>query len=340
MSDIARDETAPTETAPTETAPAGEQPAGGAKRERLPRGAWPGIVKNAIRQFSADNLSDSAAALTYYAVLSIFPGLLVMLSALRIFGADTSNAVVKNVVDLAPGQMGITLNNAVKTLQQGSHGTATLLAIVSIVGSLWSASGYVGAFMRAANKVYAVPEGRPFWKLIPVRLALTVFAGVILTVAALSVLLTGRLAKAVGDALNIGDTAVNVWNIAKWPVLVVIVSLLFAMLYWASPNARVGRFRWFSAGSLCAVSIWLIASGAFALYAAKFGSYNRVYGSLAAIIVFLVWLWISNIALLLGAELDSEIQRARAISAGHPADEEPFLGLRDTKKIKADYRTP
>ncbi len=172
------------------------------------------------------------------------------------------------------------------------------------------------------------------------RLLLTVLTGVILTAAALSVALTGKLATAVGDAIGLGDQAVTVWNIAKWPVLLIIVSLLFAMLYWASPNARTGRFRWISAGSLLAVGVWLIASGGFALYVSNFGSYNRVYGSLATIIVFLVWLWISNLALLLGAELDSEVQRARAIAAGSGVHQEPYLPLRDTTKLQPETTRP
>jgi membrane protein len=311
----------------------GATPVGKGKRPKLPAGAWNGIVKRTLQGFQRDNLTDVAAALTYYGVLSIFPGLLVLVSALRVFGAGTSSTVVKNVVAIAPGGVGNTLDNAVKTLQQGSHGTATLLVVVGLVGALWSASGYVGAFMRAANRIYDVPEGRPFWKIAPVRILLTISAGVILTAASLSIALTGKLATAVGDAIGLGHEAVTVWNIAKWPVLLVIISLLFAVLYWAAPNARTGRFRWISVGSLTAVAIWLVASLAFAFYVANFASYNRVYGSLATIIVFLVWLWISNIALLLGAELDSEVQRARAIGAGHPATAEPYLPLRDTTKV-------
>jgi membrane protein len=303
------------------------------KRARLPRGSWTGILRRTVKGFGQDNLSDSAAALTYYAVLSIFPGLLVLVSALRIFGADTSNAMVRNIVGLAPGQVGTTITNAVATVQKGSHETATLLAVISILGALWSASGYVGAFMRAANTIYDVPEGRPFWKLVPVRIVLTVMTGVILAAAALSVLLTGKLAKAVGDAMGVGHTAVTVWGIAKWPVLLIIVSLLFAMLYWASPNAQVGRFRFFHAGSLVAVAIWIVASAGFGFYVANFGSYNRVYGSLATVIVFLIWLWVSNLALLFGAELDSEVQRARAVAAGQSPEAEPYLPLRDTRKL-------
>jgi membrane protein len=315
------------------------KPATAGKRTPLPKGAWNGIAHRTMAAFKRDNLTDVAAALTYYGVLSIFPGLLVLVSALRVFGADTSSTVVKNIVAIAPGGVGTTLDNAVNTLQQGSQGTATLLIVVGIVGALWSASGYVGAFMRASNVIYRVPEGRPFWKLAPIRILLTVSTGVILTLAALSVVLTGRLATAVGDAIGLGHQAVTVWNIVKWPVLLIVISLLFALLYWASPNARTGRFRWVSAGSLVAILVWLIASVGFGFYTANFASYNRVYGSLATIIVFLVWLWISNLALLLGAAIDAEVQRARAIATGMPPTEEPYLPLRDSSKLPAPQTT-
>jgi len=204
---------------------------------------------------------------------------------------------------------------------------------VGVLGALWSASGYIGAFMRAANAIYDVPEGRPVWMTLPIRLGITILTGVLLVVTALAVVLTGGLAQALGRLLHLGHTAVLVWDIAKWPVILIIISLLFAILYWASPNARHGGFRWISPGGVLAVVIWLAASAGFALYVVNFGNYNKTYGSLAAVIVFLVWLWISNIAILLGAEFDAELQRGRAIAAGHPADEEPYVELRSTRKI-------
>jgi membrane protein len=309
------------------------------QRRRLPREAWKSIVKRTFQQFNADNLTDLAAALTYYAVLSIFPGLLVMISALRVFGTSTVDAVVSNISDLAPGDSSSTLTDAARTLQQSSQGSAVLLVIIGVVTALWSASGYVGAFMRASNAIYDVPEGRPAWKKLPVRVGLTVFAGVMLSASALIVIFTGRFASSIGKALHVGQTAVQVWDVAKWPVLVILISILFAVLYWASPNAKFGRFRWFSAGGVLAVVIWLIASGLFAFYVANFSSYNKVYGSLATIIIFLVWLWISNIAVLLGAEFDAEIMRERAIRGGMPADQEPYMELRDDRKVTADKPT-
>jgi membrane protein len=266
-------------------------------------------------------------------VLSIFPGLLLIVTCLRLFGPDTVRAVTENLTDIAPGTVASIISDAAESLQQGQQGTAGLVAVVSLLAALWSASGYVGVFMKASNAIYDVPEGRPVWKTLPIRIAITLVTGVLLVVSALLVVFTGRLAEQVGKALGIGSSIVTVWNVAKWPVLVLIISLLFAILYWASPNAKHGGFRWVSSGGLLAVVIWLVASGGFAFYVANFGSYNKTYGSLAAVIVFLIWLWISNIAILLGAEFDAELQRSRAIQAGHSATDEPYVDLRDTRKL-------
>ncbi len=188
--------------------------------------------------------------------------------------------------------------------------------------------------MRAANAIYDVPEGRPFWKTVPIRLGVTVVVGALLAVSALMVVLTGDLARRVGDAFDAGSVLVTTWGIVKWPILVVIVSQMFALLYWASPNARQGGYRWISPGGLLAVVLWILASAGFAIYVANFASYNKTYGVLGGVIIFFVWLWISNIAVLLGAEFDAELHRARAIAAGHPADREPYVELRDTRRLK------
>ncbi len=301
---------------------------------KLSRDSWRSAITRTVKKFAADNLADRAAALTYFSVLSIFPGLLVLVSALRVFGENTAQTVVNNVSGLAPGEAGQTIDSAVNELSASSQSGAVALVIVSLLGSLWSASGYVGAFMRAANAIYEVPEGRTFLAKLPVRLGVTVLAGVLLTVSTFMVVFTGEAARNIGDALGIGATAVKAWDIAKWPVLVIIVSLLFAVMYWAAPNARVGRFRWITPGGVTAVVIWLIASGGFAFYAANFGSYNRVYGSIASVIVFLIWLWISNLAILLGAELDAQLIRERVIVGGASAVQAPYLPLRDSRKLR------
>jgi membrane protein len=190
---------------------------------------------------------------------------------------------------------------------------------------LWSASGYVGGFMKAANRIWDVPEGRPFWWTIPLRVGVTLLLLVLLAASAVMVVVTGPLADRVGKLIGIGGAAVTAWDIAKWPVLILVVALMLSILYHAAPNVRHPRFRWVTPGAILAVIVWIGASALFGLYVAKFGSYNKTYGSLGAIIIFLVWLWLTNVAVLLGAELNAELERGRQIEAGHPADREPFL---------------
>lgn len=306
---------------------------GPAKLSGLDRRSWLGVFKRTAKQISEDKLTTWAAALTYYAILSMFPGLLVLISVLKLTGKNTTQRVLDNITNTAPGPAHSILTTAVKDLQAGQSSTAGIVAIVGILGALWSASGYIGSFMQASNAIYDVPEGRPIWKKLPIRLGITVLTVVIVAGSALAVVFTGSLARQVGKIVGLGSSAVTAWDIAKWPVLVVLVMLLFTVLYWAGPNVKQGGFRWITPGSLLAVLIWLAASGGFALYVTNFSSYNKTYGSLAAIIVFLVWLWISNLAILVGAEFDAEMQRGRAIEAGRPADDEPYMQLRDTRKI-------
>ena len=295
---------------------------------KLPKGSWGGVLKRTFKEFKEDNLTDWAAALTYYGVLSIFPLLLVLVSLLGLVGQSATQPLVDNVGQVAPGPAKEIFTNAIENLQK-SRGAAGILFIVGLAGALWSASGYIAAFMRASNAVWDVEEGRPFWKTIPLRLAITLVTVILLAVIALAVVLTGPLAEEVGNVVGLGSTAVTVWDIAKWPVLIVLVSFVFAFLYWASPNVRHPKFQWVSPGGLLAVLLWIVASAAFAFYVANFGSYNKTYGALGGVIIFLVWLWISNIAVLLGAEFNAEIERGRQIEAGHPPEREPFLSPRD-----------
>jgi membrane protein len=301
-----------------------DEPDGPAK---LRRRSWSGVLTRTAREFRADNLTDWAAALTYYGVLSIFPALLVLVSILGLVGESATEPLVENVGKFAPGAATDIATSAIENLEK-SQGAAGILFVVGLVGALWAASGYIGAFMRAANVVWDVEEGRPVWKTIPLRLAVTLITVLLLAVSAVAVVLTGPLAERAGDLLGLGDTAVTIWDIAKWPVLIVIVSLMFSILYYAAPNVRQPGFRWLTPGGVLAVLVWIVASAAFAFYVANFGSYNKTYGSIAAVIIFLVWLWISNVAVLLGAEFNAEIERGRQIEAGHPAEKEPFLPLR------------
>ncbi|MBM7084459.1 YihY/virulence factor BrkB family protein [Micromonospora humidisoli] len=300
----------------------------------LHRADWKAALKRTGREFQEDSLTDWAAALTYYGVLSIFPGMLVLISILGLLGERATSGVRDTVGQVVPEENIRTIIETAIDQAGQSGGLASIAAVIGLVAAFWSASGYVGAFMRASNSIYDVPEGRPVWKTLPIRLGVTALVGVLLLAAAVIVVFTGGLAEQAGSAIGLGSTAVTVWNIAKWPVLLVLVSLMFAILYWASPNARHGGFRWVSPGGVLAVLLWLLVSGLFALYVGNFGSYNKTYGALAGVIIFLVWLWLSNIAILLGAEFDAELERGRAIAAGHDPDEEPYVELRDDRKLR------
>lgn len=286
------------------------------------------MLKRTFKEYKDDNLTDLAAALTYYGVLAIFPMLIVLVSILGLIGHSATQPLIENLSKVAPGPAREIFTSAIRNVQS-SKGTAGILFIVGLAGGLWSASAYVAGFMRASNIVWDVGEGRPIWKTIPLRLAVTLVTVMLLTVSAVAVVLTGGLAKEVGDVIGVGSSAVTIWDIAKWPVLVLVVSLMLSILYYASPNVRHPGFRWITPGSVLAVLLWIVASAAFAFYVASFASYNKTYGALGGIVVFLVWLWITNTVILLGAELNAEIERGRQIQAGAPADREPFLEPRD-----------
>jgi membrane protein len=291
---------------------------------RLPRRAWGGVLKRTFSEFRADELTDWAAALTYYGILSIFPALVALVSILGLIGHSATQPLLDNLQSFAPGPARDILANALRGLAHTRSG-AGIIFVVGLVGALWSASGYVGGFMKAANRIWDVPEGRPFWWTIPLRVGVTLLLLVLLAASAVMVVVTGPLADRVGKLIGIGGAAVTAWDIAKWPVLILVVALMLSILYHAAPNVRHPRFRWVTPGAILAVLVWIGASALFGLYVAKFGSYNKTYGSLGAIIIFLVWLWLTNVAVLLGAELNAELERGRQIEAGHPADREPFL---------------
>jgi membrane protein len=300
----------------------------------LPKRSFKDVLKRAWREFSDDNVTDWAAALTYYGVLSMFPMLLALVSLLGLFGQSATQPLIDNVGTVAPGPAKDIVTNAIQNLQK-SQGSAGLAFIFGLLVALWSASGYVGAFMRASNDIWDVEEGRPAWKTIPLRVGTTALLLVLLTMSALAVVLTGPLAKHVGDIVGLGSAAVTTWDIAKWPVLILIVSFMISLLYYATPNVKHPKFKWVTPGSLLAVAVWIIASALFAAYVANFGSYNKTYGALGGVIVFLTWLWITNNVILLGAEVNAELERSRQIQGGmRPEDREPFLEPRDTRKMK------
>jgi membrane protein len=294
----------------------------------LPGRAWGEVLKRTFNEFREDNVTDWAAALTYYGTLSIFPALIAIVSILGLVGPSATDPLLNNLGSFAPGPAHKILQNALHGLTQ-SRGGAGILFIVGIAGAVWSASAYIGAFIRASNSIWDVEEGRPIWKTIPLRLAITIVMLILLMATAIAVTVTGPLADKVGKLLGVGSAAVTVWDIAKWPVLILIVGLMFSILYYTAPNVRQPGFRWVTPGGILAVVVWITVSALFGLYVANFGSYNKTYGSLGAIIIFLVWLWLTNIAILLGAELNAETERGRQIEAGQPPEREPFLPPRD-----------
>jgi membrane protein len=198
--------------------------------------------------------------------------------------------------------------------------------------AIWSASGYVTAFSRGMNRIYEIREGRPFWKLKPIQLLVTVIAIVLIVIIAMILIVSGPITDSVGNALGVGGAAKIVWSIVKWPILAAAVVLIIAILYYATPNARQPKFRWMSLGALLALIVLLVASVAFGFYVTTFANYAKNYGSLAGVIIFLLWLWIANMALLFGAEFDAELERGRQLQAGIEAEETLQLPPRDTRK--------
>jgi membrane protein len=293
----------------------------------LPADSWWAALKRTVKAVQENQLMDWAAALTYYAVLSVFPGLIVLTAAVGLLGPDATRMLVDSIKSVDFGQGRDLLVGAI----QNAHTAAGPLAILGLLGALWAASGYIGGFMRANNAVYGVAEGRPLWQTVPLQLGLTVAMMLMLAASAFGLAVSGPIADQLGQWLGIGSTGLLIWGIAKWPVIVILVSLAICLLYWAAPNVRQPkpRFLWLTAGSVLAVVLWLVASAGFGLYVANFASYNKTYGSLAGVIVFLVWLWISNLAVLLGAAFDAELARGRELAAGERADREPFLEPRE-----------
>jgi membrane protein len=293
-------------------------------------------VKRTFTEFSEDNMTDWAAALTYYGLLSLFPALIALVSIIGLV-ADPAT-VTKNVTDivssLGPKSAADTFAGPIKSIT-ANKSAAGILLILSLAAALWSASGYVGAFMRAANIIYETPEGRPIWKLRPLQILVTLVMILLMAVVALALVLSGPIVKIVADPLGIGDTAVQVWNYGKWPVLVLLVITMFSVLYYAAPNVKLRGFKWVTPGVVLALVVWLLASVAFAFYVANFGSYDKTYGTLGGFIVFLMWMWITNVSLLLGMEVNAERERARELEAGDTrAHKEIQLEPRDEPKDK------
>jgi membrane protein len=279
-------------------------------------------LKRALVEFNEDNLTDWAAALTYYGLLSLFPALIAMVSLIGLFGdpRSTTESLTEIITSIGPSSAAETFSGPIKSITE-NRGTAGVAFILGLAVALWSASAYVGAFMRASNVIYETPEGRPFWKLRPLQIVVTLTMVIALALIAVALVLTGPIVEAVARPLGIGSTAVDVWNIAKWPALIVVFLLMLAALYYASPNVKLRGFRWVTPGSILAVVVWVIASALFGFYVANFGSYDKTYGTLAGLVAVLVWFWITNLAILFGHQLNAERERSLEIEEGRPRAE-------------------
>jgi membrane protein len=296
--------------------------------------SWRATLKRTVLEFNEDHMTDWAAALTYYGLLSLFPALIVLVAIVGLLGdpVSTTRSLTDLVGKLGPQSAVSTYAGPIKSIT--AHRTASgFLLVIGLLSALWAASGYVGAFMRAANVVYETPEGRPFWKLRPLQMGVALAMVLLLAVVALALVLTGPIVHAVASSIGIGATATTIWNVAKWPVLLALVLLIFAVLYHVAPNAKLPSFQWVTPGAVFAILVWIVASAAFALYVASFGSYDKTYGALGGVVVLLVWMWISNCALLLGMELNAERERSRELERGAPgAERELQLDARSAPK--------
>jgi membrane protein len=299
----------------------------GARRDYAPEGAGanPGTVatlKRTATEFMEDNLTDWAAALTYYGLLALFPALIAMVSLIGLVGdpKSTTSSLTEIITSIGPDSAAETFSGPIESVAS-NQSAAGFAFVLGLAVALWSASGYVGAFMRASNIIYETPEGRPFWKLRPLQLLVTLGMIVLMTLLALGLVLTGPLVDAVAGPVGIGDTAVSIWNVAKWPVMAAIFVVMVNVLYYASPNVKLRGFHWVTVGSVVAIVIWAVASAAFAFYVANFGSYDKTYGTLGGLVALLVWFWISNLAILFGHQLNAERERSIEIEEGRPRAE-------------------
>ena len=279
-------------------------------------------VKRTVTEFMEDDLTDWAAALTYYALLAIFPALVAFVGVFGLVAdpAEATRTITEIVNQVGPQSAAQTFAGPIESVTSSS-GTSVTMAIVGTLVALWSASSYVGAFIRTSNVIYETPEGRPFWKLRPLQLAITLATVALAVITVLGLIVSGPLAEAVGSAIGVSDAAVEFFEIAKWPVLLAFVMTIISILYYASPNVKVRGFRWVTPGSVLAVVVWLLASAGFAFYVANFASYDKTYGTLGGVIVLLVWMWITNLAILFGHQFNAERERSEELAEGVPRAE-------------------
>jgi membrane protein len=310
-----------------------------ARRDYRPTGAetktgWFATLKRTATEFSEDNLTDWSAALTYFGLLSMFPALIALVSLVGLFGdpQSTTRTITDIVTRIGPESAAQTFSGPIESITS-NRSAAGIALVAGLLVALWSASGYVGAFMRASNVIYETPEGRPIWKLRPLQILVTLVLVIMLALVALGLVLTGPIVDAVAEPIGISSTATTIWDIAKWPVLAALFVTMISILYYASPNVKLRGFKWVTPGSVVALVVWVLASAGFAFYVSNFGSYDKTYGALAGIVVLLMWLWITNLAILFGHELNAERERSAEIDEGRPrADRELQLEPRSQPK--------
>jgi membrane protein len=322
--------------ATVDSGPPDESPTDPRRADYAPEGTderttWWATIKRTVTEFLEDGLADWAAALTYYGLLALFPALIAFVG---IFGlvadpAGATRSITEIVTEIGPSSAADTFSGPIQSVTSSSN-TSGILAVLGFVVAVWAASGYVGAFIRASNIIYETPEGRPFWKLRPLQLAITLVTLMLAAITLLALIVSGPLAQAVGSAIGLSDAAVTAYQIAKWPILALLVITIFSVLYYASPNVKLRSFPWVTLGSVVALVIWVIASAAFAFYVANFGAYDKTYGALGGVVVLLIWMWITNVAILLGHELNAERERSAELAEGVPrAERELQLEPRD-----------
>lgn len=300
--------------------------------------SWKYIFKRTFIEFSFDECIDGAASLTYYSVLATFPALVAIFSLLGIVGRndDAMSALLGIISEVFPSDTADALSAPLMELARVPGAGIALFAGIAV--ALWSASGYVAAFSRVMNRIYGVDEGRPFWKLRPLQLLVTVAAVVVAAISVVALVVSGDVVAAVGNAIHASTAVQAAWSIFKWPILAVVVMGFVALLYYAAPNVKQPAFRWVSPGALLAIVVLILATSCFGMYVANFANYERTYGSLAGIVIFLLWLWIANLALLFGAEFDAELERGRQIQRGVAAEEKLRVQLRDTRQAEKRER--
>lgn len=300
--------------------------------------SWKFVVRRTLRAFGTDGCPDLAAGLTFYAILALVPAVMVSFSLISLLGRgeETARVVLDVVRALVPNAPAAPVRDVIAQIAE-----ARLSGVVLVFGiglALWAVARYVAALGRGMNRIYRVEEGRPAWKLKLGQLLVALV--VIVCIAAVATLITvsGDVAEALGNAFGLGDMTLLVWRIARWPLLAAVVIFVLAFLYYFAPNVKLARFRWMSLGAAVALTVLLLASLAFGLYVSNFADYDRLYGAFGGIIVFALWLWIANIAILVGAEFDVELERVRELQAGIPAETQVQVPLRDASRIAKSVR--